>query len=100
MGQVASAFFDKGKISIDSVLGVIPMGSGCDYFRSLWRTSPWDIITRGQTMLVDVVRAKTEEQDIVSVNTLSAGITAEIVANKETLPFWVPSLRLILFRLS
>lgn len=96
INTVVNAFFEKG-IPIASklpCLGVIPGGSGCDYFRSIQladtssRLLRWqDILKKNKTISVDLGMAN----DWVFLNMAGIGMSAEIVEKKNKNPVWVPS---------
>lgn len=88
--QVAAAFIERPN-NLAS-LGVLPTGSGCDYYRSIsGGLRPLDYLQKSQTMAVDVFKIGFDDRVIFGLNSASVGITADIVARKDKLSSWIPT---------
>ena len=91
-GQVASAFFRNGINRFpDATLAILPVGSGCDFFRFIsGKIKPTDLLRRGQTQKFDVMYVTTDEKQIYGINTASIGLPTEIILRKERVSYWIP----------
>lgn len=93
VGQVASAFFDNGQnLFRDASLGIIPLGTGSDLYRSLYgRIDVLRLLASNETKSIDVIKVTTDAQLIYGLNTVTIGISAQIIKHKEQLPNWLPT---------
>lgn len=92
VGQVASAFFHKGKnLFPNSSLAVLPAGTGSDFYRSLaLARSHHNQSKQSLHEVVDIFFIRLDHEEIYGINTVSLGITAEIMQRKESLPSYIP----------
>lgn len=88
--QVAAAFMDRPNSKAS--LGILPTGSGCDYYRSIsGGLRPVDYFQKSQTMAVDIFNIRFDDRVIYGLNSASVGITADIVSRKAQLSSLVPT---------
>ncbi|MBX7164713.1 MAG: hypothetical protein K1X74_00070 [Pirellulales bacterium] len=98
VNAVANGFFADGQaIRPEAVLAVARVGTGSDFFRTISGTRPIDwreIVLEGLPRAVDIGLSRRLDPAAPCpryfVNIASFGMSAEIVADKERLPRWLP----------
>ncbi|NRA68838.1 MAG: hypothetical protein HRU19_30425 [Pseudobacteriovorax sp.] len=92
VAKAASGFFFEGTNCFPHAsLGIIPGGTGNDYFRGISRGRSWEeILEGGIVKSVDIGEIETESKRLYFFNSLSLGVSAIVVERRATLHRWVP----------
>lgn len=90
-GTVSAAA--NGLAGTETALAVAPLGTGSDTYRGYAGRADWrDVLETGRVRLVDLGSLETSAGSRHFVNMASAGLAADVVRRRETMPSWLPGI--------